>query len=58
MQLILIQMRNMSLILYSSTSVCGTVRINRDLPRDMTEEANKMLKKGKATFRRKQISVS
>jgi hypothetical protein len=37
--------------------MCGTVRINRDLPRDMTEDA-KMLKKGKVTFRRKQIIVS
>jgi hypothetical protein len=33
--------------------VCGTTRINRGLPRDMTEEAN-MLKKGDVTFRRKQ----
>jgi hypothetical protein len=33
--------------------VCGTTRINRGLPRDITEEA-KMLKKREITFRRKQ----
>jgi hypothetical protein len=35
------------------SSVCGTIRINRGLLRDMTEEA-KMLKKVEVSFRRKQ----
>jgi hypothetical protein len=35
--------------LSSSSSVCGTTRINHGLPRDMIEEA-KMLKKGEVTF--------
>jgi len=30
--------------------VCGTIRVNRGLPKDMIEEV-KMLKKGKVTFR-------
>jgi hypothetical protein len=38
----------------SSSSVCGTTRINRGLPRNMIEEEAKMLKKGEVTFRRKQ----
>jgi hypothetical protein len=38
--------------LSSSSSMCGTIRINRGLPRDMIEEA-KMMKKGEVTFRRK-----
>ena len=33
--------------------VCGTIRVNRGLPKDMTEEAKK-LKKGEVTFRRNQ----
>jgi hypothetical protein len=33
--------------------VCGTIRVNRGLPKDMIKEANN-LKKGEVTFRRKQ----
>ena len=33
--------------------VCGTIRVNRGLPKDMIEEA-KMLKKGEVTFCRNQ----
>jgi hypothetical protein len=39
--------------LSSSSSACGTTRINRGFPRDTIEEA-KMLKKGEVTFHRKQ----
>jgi hypothetical protein len=40
-------------LLQKSIRVCGTIRVNRGLPKDMIEEA-KRLKKGEVTFRRKQ----
>ena len=33
--------------------MCGTIRVNRGLPKDLVQKA-KMLKKGEVTFRRKE----
>jgi hypothetical protein len=40
-------------LMEKSISVCGTIRPNRGLPRDMIQEAQQ-LKKGEVTFHRKQ----
>jgi hypothetical protein len=39
-------------LLQKSIRMCGTIRVNCGLPKDMIEEAKK-LKKGEVTFRRK-----
>ena len=40
-------------LLQKLITVCGTIRVNRGLPKDMIEEAKK-LKKGEVTFRTNQ----
>jgi len=45
--------RQMNELLQKLITVCGTIRVNRGLPKDMIEEAKK-LKKGEVTFRRNQ----
>ena len=43
----------MNELLQKLMRVCGTIRVNRGLPKDVIEEAKK-LKKGEVTFRRNQ----
>ena len=43
----------MNELLQKLIRVCGTIRVNRGLPKDVIEEAKK-LKKGEVTFRRNQ----
>jgi len=43
----------MNELLQKLIRVCGTIRVNRGLPKDMLEEAKK-LKRGEVTFRRNQ----
>jgi hypothetical protein len=50
---IIITVRLAEELLQKSIQVCGTMRVNHGLPRDMVQEA-KMLKMGEVTFHRKQ----